>query len=80
MAEAPAGDATPEWGAPPGGKEKAGPKGWRGVGQRQEDWGELNTGKMAPCLFVLDTAAGACAVNRPLGGPPVTAGCRIMDL
>ncbi|GAB4823019.1 hypothetical protein N2152v2_010065 [Parachlorella kessleri] len=48
VAEAPAASKTPEWGARPGaaGKkwEGAGPKGWRGVGEWSEDWGELNTG------------------------------------
>lgn len=33
---------------------KAAPKGWRGVGAFEEDWGELNTGKKAPSIFILD--------------------------
>ena len=48
VAEAPPPAKTPEWGArlgPDGKKaEGAGPKGWRGVGEWSEDWGELNTG------------------------------------
>lgn len=76
VAEAPVGDATPQWGASNGNgngngdkgaadkgaadkKEvKAAPKGWRGVGEYQEDWGELNTGKKAPALFMFDTTTG----------------------
>eukprot|EP00208_Stichococcus_sp_RCC1054_P004576 CAMPEP_0206148488 /NCGR_PEP_ID=MMETSP1473-20131121/36760_1 /ASSEMBLY_ACC=CAM_ASM_001109 /TAXON_ID=1461547 /ORGANISM="Stichococcus sp, Strain RCC1054" /LENGTH=792 /DNA_ID=CAMNT_0053545837 /DNA_START=314 /DNA_END=2692 /DNA_ORIENTATION=- len=37
--------------------EGAQPKTWRGVGTFQEDWGELNTGKRRPALFVLDTTS-----------------------
>lgn len=47
--QAPAAARTPEWGArlgPDGKKvEGAAPKGWRGVGEWSEDWGELNTGE-----------------------------------
>ena len=51
LVQAPLASKTPEWGARPGGAagggkkwEGAGPKGWRGVGEWSEDWGELNTG------------------------------------
>ncbi|KAK9803410.1 hypothetical protein WJX72_008476 [[Myrmecia] bisecta] len=82
VAEAPPSARTPEWGASassqssaqvdsngakPAAKEQAGPKGWRGVGEWQEDWGELNTGKSPPALFVLDTKAWA--VSRVQGVP-----------
>ena len=39
-------------------KPACGPKTWRGLGEFQEDWGELNTGKRPPTLFVLDTTTG----------------------
>lgn len=46
-------EKTPLWSGAEG-KDKAVPRGWRGVGEFEEDWGELNTGKKAPGLFVLD--------------------------
>ena len=105
MLQAPPGVKTPEWGGaqnqaqagsknasskPEGKAPKAGPKGWRGVGEfqvastlissacsptmcheldvsqrksgtcteSQEDWGELNTGKKVPQLFVLEVESG----------------------
>ncbi|KAL4436940.1 hypothetical protein ABPG75_004079 [Micractinium tetrahymenae] len=72
VAEAPPPARTPEWGAPPAGPdgkkaEGAAPKGWRGQGEWSEDWGELNTGKKPPTLFVLDTESWA--VQRVQGLP-----------
>lgn len=66
VAESPINKRTPEWGtrAPQseesdGTKKKAaGPKGWRGIGEYLEDWGELNTGKRQPTLFVLNIESG----------------------
>ena len=63
VAESPIAVKTPEWNAAakgPDGKKKegAGPKSWRGIGEFQEDWGELNTGKRSPALFVLDYPSG----------------------
>ncbi|KAL0045655.1 hypothetical protein WJX82_000743 [Trebouxia sp. C0006] len=63
VAEAPAASQTPAWGglvksskSSSEGDEKdtAAPKTWRGQGEWQEDWGELNVGKRPPSLFVLD--------------------------
>jgi acylaminoacyl-peptidase len=54
---------TPEWGGLGNGsddsKSDADPKEkkWRGVGEFEEDWGELNTGKRAPAVFVFDVVA-----------------------
>ncbi|CAG9467337.1 unnamed protein product [Pedinophyceae sp. YPF-701] len=67
VAEAPRREQTPEWGkkvpasstaaAGDSSKEpRAGPKGWRGKGPWQEDWGECYAGKPDPRLFVLDLA------------------------
>ncbi|EFN55568.1 hypothetical protein CHLNCDRAFT_134052 [Chlorella variabilis] len=73
VAEAPPPAKTPEWcaaAAGPDGKKAEGaaaPKGWRGQGEWSEDWGELNTGKKPPTLFVLDW--GAAAVRRVQGLP-----------
>ncbi|MEW5307421.1 MAG: hypothetical protein WDW36_009819 [Sanguina aurantia] len=50
----PPSERTPAWGGPDSLKDTAGPKSWRGVGTVEEDWGELNTGKRPPQLFVLD--------------------------
>jgi acylaminoacyl-peptidase len=50
----------------------AAPKAWRGVGAYEEDWGELNTGKRPPALFVLDTKAWTVAA---VGGLPAGASC-----
>jgi acylaminoacyl-peptidase len=66
VAEMPVLSKTPEFGGAqkgPDGKkvEGAGPKGWRGIGEFQEDWGELNTGKRAPTLFVLELSSGQVA-------------------
>jgi acylaminoacyl-peptidase len=86
VAEAPPATRTPEWGggggegadgADGGKKEKkaaagAAPKAWRGVGAYEEDWGELNTGKRPPTLFVLDTEAWTVAA---VGGLPAGASC-----
>eukprot|EP00884_Botryococcus_braunii_P019747 jgi/Botrbrau1/6456/Bobra.0034s0031.1 len=63
-AEVPASVRTPEWGVGGGtsategssGTSAAAPKGWRGVGPYEEDWGELFTGKRDPSIFVLDLA------------------------
>jgi hypothetical protein len=52
----PAPEKTPQWSGSDA-KDAAAPRGWRGVAEAQEDWGELNTGKGAPGLFVLDTAS-----------------------
>lgn len=35
-------------------QDAAGTKSWRGLGAAVEDWGEVNTGKRAPAVFVLD--------------------------
>lgn len=52
MLQVPAAAKTPEWGVRMGADGKkydgAGPKGWRGVGEWQEDWGELNAGAAPP--------------------------------
>lgn len=82
VAEAPPAARTPEWSgaaaapAPGPNGEKpaaaAAPKGWRGQGEWSEDWGELNTGKKPPTLFVLDCGAGA--VQR-VEGLPADASC-----
>ncbi len=66
VAERPVLTKTPEFGGvgkgPDGKKsEGAGPKGWRGIGEFQEDWGELNTGKRVPTLFVLELGSGQVA-------------------
>jgi len=64
VAEMPVLSKTPEFGgANKGGKkiEGAGPKEWRGIGEFQEDWGELNTGKRPPTLFVLELSSGQVA-------------------
>ncbi|EIE20682.1 alpha/beta-hydrolase [Coccomyxa subellipsoidea C-169] len=80
VAEAPADVETPEWGgifeaatdgnSSEGPKEEKGaaPKSWRGLGEWQEDWGELYTGKKAPALFVLDL--GSWKVQGLKGTPP----------
>lgn len=48
-------EKTPQWGAPEDGpKDAAAPRTWRGVAAANEDWGELNTGKQAPSIYVLD--------------------------
>lgn len=39
----------------------AGPKSWRGVATAEEDWGELNTGKRSPAVYVLDARTKAVA-------------------
>lgn len=68
VAERPKTKQTPEWGSSFGsgisdeqGEEKNETKAkgrvWRGVGEFDEDWGEANTGKQAPAVFVLDLAA-----------------------
>ena len=73
VAERPKRRQTPEWGdgfgkgrgsATQDGVEdtaevKAKGRVWRGVGEFEEDWGEANTGKQAPAVFVLDVAARA---------------------
>jgi acylaminoacyl-peptidase len=69
--QAPASEKTPLWGGCEP-KESAAVKGWRGLGSWQEDWGELNTSKASPALFVLDT--GSCAVSR-LAGMPADHSC-----
>lgn len=64
VAEAPPPGKTPEWcGAAPGpdGKKAEGaaaPKGWRGQGEWQEDWGELNTGGLLVAVSVRCAALG----------------------
>ncbi|KIY93010.1 hypothetical protein MNEG_14953 [Monoraphidium neglectum] len=59
-------EKTPQWGGADA-KDAAAPRGWRGVAAAQEDWGELNTGKGAPALFVLD--AGGWTVTKLAGLP-----------
>ncbi|KAK9862725.1 hypothetical protein WJX84_011555 [Apatococcus fuscideae] len=62
VAEEPPTTETPKWSgaAKTDGQEAtdalptATPKSWQGIGEYQEDWGELNTGKKTPALFVLD--------------------------
>lgn len=51
---------TPEWGNNMKKKDEkddrsAKYKTWKGVGEFEEDWGEANTGKQAPAVYVLDT-------------------------
>lgn len=63
VAESPVDKRTPEWGTlrdedDETKKKIAAPKGWRGVGEFLEDWGELNTGKRSPTLFVLNVESG----------------------
>ncbi|KAG1675395.1 hypothetical protein FOA52_012314 [Chlamydomonas sp. UWO 241] len=81
-AETPVREKTPAWGGPDSLKDAAGPKSWRGVGPALEDWGELNTGKRAPGVFVLDlkrkevlpvpiTIAGSDAESEMSFGQPV---------
>ena len=41
---------------------KAKGKTWRGVGEFDEDWGEANTGKQAPAVYVLDLTSGTVEV------------------
>eukprot|EP00197_Chlamydomonas_leiostraca_P007936 CAMPEP_0202863236 /NCGR_PEP_ID=MMETSP1391-20130828/3945_1 /ASSEMBLY_ACC=CAM_ASM_000867 /TAXON_ID=1034604 /ORGANISM="Chlamydomonas leiostraca, Strain SAG 11-49" /LENGTH=784 /DNA_ID=CAMNT_0049542847 /DNA_START=190 /DNA_END=2544 /DNA_ORIENTATION=- len=53
-AEVPPGEKTPVWCGQESLKDAAGAKGWRGVGTANEDWGELNTGKRLPAVYVLD--------------------------
>lgn len=70
--QAPVAKTTPQWGGCPAGPgdkkpEGAGPKPWRGIGEFQEDWGELQTGKRSPAVFVLDVASGEVAAVQ--GGP-----------
>ena len=71
VAERPKRRQTPEWGSAMETKDlenaeeksekkdeiKAKEKTWRGVGEFDEDWGEGNTGKQAPVVFVLDVEA-----------------------
>ena len=45
----------------------AAPRGWRGVGPHDEDWGEALTGCRSPAVFVLDTAS---ATLLPVPLPP----------
>lgn len=71
VAESPVAVKTPEWSVGlkgPDGKKKegAGPKSWRGISEFQEDWGELNTGKRPPTLFVLETATGEVSAVQGL--------------
>ena len=47
-------ERTPAWGGPEAAKDEAGPRTWRGVGPALDDWGELNTNKQAPAVFVWD--------------------------
>ena len=54
----PASERTPAWCGPESLKDAAGPRSWRGVGAAVEDWGELNTGKRPPAVFLLDLARG----------------------
>lgn len=54
VAEVPPSERTPAWGGPETLKDAVGSKSWRGVGVANEDWGELNTGKRAPAVYVLD--------------------------
>eukprot|EP00798_Chlamydomonas_sp_ICE-L_P011997 gene11997-15092_t len=53
-AEVPVSEKTPAWGGPDSLKDQVGTKSWRGIGPVVEDWGELNTGKRSPAVFVYD--------------------------
>jgi acylaminoacyl-peptidase len=83
MLQAPVAEKTPQWGAPEDGpKDAAAPRSWRGVAAATEDWGELNTGKQAPSIYVLDTntwtvhQVGGC--ERGVGmGCGVGSGCGV---
>ncbi|KAL6764745.1 acylaminoacyl-peptidase [Haematococcus lacustris] len=68
-AEAAPGERTPAWGGPEALKDAAGTKSWRGVAAHQEDWGELNTGKRPPQVFILDIAA-ATVIQASAQLPP----------
>nr|QKY15027.1 acylamino-acid-releasing enzyme (AARE) [Polytomella parva] len=54
VAETPAEEQTPLWGGGEAVKDNAGPRTWRGQGKAHEDWGELNSGKRDPSVFLLD--------------------------
>ncbi|GMH38642.1 hypothetical protein BSKO_06526 [Bryopsis sp. KO-2023] len=70
-AESPAVDRTPEWGAPAN-KEGPGPKGWRGKGSFQEDWGEQRDDMRPPTLFTMDIETGSI---EALEGLPENCSC-----
>ncbi|GAX72583.1 hypothetical protein CEUSTIGMA_g39.t1 [Chlamydomonas eustigma] len=72
-AEVPPQERTPAWGGTEGLKDMAGPKSWRGTGPALEDWGELNTGKQAPGVFVLDLKTQS-VIKVPLKDLPVESG------
>ncbi|CAL5219578.1 g1438 [Coccomyxa viridis] len=81
VAEVPADTETPEWvslatskpsqDTKEDGKHekspKAAPKTWRGVGEFEDDWGELYTGKRAPGIFILDLKT---FIVQPMAGTP----------
>ncbi|KAK9806703.1 hypothetical protein WJX73_010367 [Symbiochloris irregularis] len=74
VAEAAPAKQTPLWCGPDKQAQKddkvpaAAPAGFRGQGEFQEDWGELNTGKRAPAIFILDVASGSVRQAKGLPG------------
>jgi len=66
-------NSTPEWGAAQRSNQSekndtklAKPRSWRGVGAYQSDWGEGNTDKRSPAIFVLDIGTKCItAVSKP---------------
>jgi acylaminoacyl-peptidase len=64
--QAPAAEKTPEWGNEGAPKDVAAPKGWRGQAAFVDDWGELNTGKKPPSLFLLDLDKASVSQVRTL--------------
>ena len=64
--QGPGAEKTPEWGVTEGSRpnDTAAAKGWRGQAAYEDDWGELNTNKKAPTLFLLDTQAASLAQVR----------------
>ncbi|EFJ40104.1 hypothetical protein VOLCADRAFT_100173 [Volvox carteri f. nagariensis] len=65
-------ERTPAWCGPESLKDAAGPRSWRGVGAAGEDWGELNTGKRPPAVYVLDVERRE--VVKPATSAPTTNG------
>ena len=80
VAESPVAVRTPNWALAPeerGDVSRTPPatqgvisKSWRGVGEFQDDWGELNTRKRPPAIYVLNIASGK--VFAVLGAPEDT--------
>lgn len=69
--QSPATEKTPEWGGS-NGKEGPGPKGWRGKGAFQEDWGEQRDGLSPPAIFIMDVDSGSI---EALSGLPDDCSC-----